>query len=835
MTHRTSLALALLAAAAAPALSAQTHPQPPAEPTPQAAGDQATTLDALVVTGTRSRTRTVGESLAPIDVLGEQELQNAGTPELQSVLARQVPSFNFPRTSITDGSDHIRPAQLRGLSPDQTLVLVNGKRFHRTAIVNVNGTVGRGSSPVDLNAIPLAAIRSVEVLRDGAAAQYGSDAIAGVVNILLKRADQGGEIDARVGETSEGDGELTQGSVNAGFALGGDGFLNVTAEYRDKNFTNRSGPDRRQQYPLLPDGSPDPREATINRINHRFGDAATIDRSLFFNAELPLTETLSLYGFGGWSGRDGESAGFFRRAMDARNVPAIYPDGFLPLIVSNVSDLSLVAGVKGAFGSDWATPLNWDLSVNTGGQEFDFFVENSLNTSLGAASPRSFYAGTLDYRQHAVNLDFNTGFDVGWMSGPLNLAFGAEAREEEFVLAAGAPESYIGGAPGVAPGAQVFPGFRPSDEADASRDSWAVYADLEGDLTERFSMGIAGRYEDYSDFGTTTSGKLSARFAFNERWALRGTVSNGFRAPNLQQQYYSTTATNFINVDGVLQPFEVRTFPVDSPIAVALGAEPLKAEESRNFGLGLVAQPLDTLNFTVDFYRIDIDDRIVLSENLTGTAIADYLTAQGFPGVTGGRYFTNAIDTRTDGVDIVGRWTPDFGAAGNLSLTVGYNRNDTDITRIAPNPPELQAIDPNLVRFGRVENGRLTVGSPKDKWILGGDYRVGPFSASLLATRYGRWQVLASDPAFDDDFGPDWVVDLSLSYRLNRFTFTVGGENLFDQYPDGISTVLVTDGNGFVSSGPGDNSNAGILPYPRDSVPYGFNGRFVYARVNYRW
>ncbi|MCA1714525.1 MAG: TonB-dependent receptor [Gammaproteobacteria bacterium] len=827
--HRLPLTLCILAALAPLSSQAQT---PPAQP-PPASEEEATDLDAIVVTGTRSQTRTVAESLAPIDVISAQDLENSGTPELQAVLTRQVPSFNFPRTAITDGSDHVRPAQLRGLSPDQALVLVNGKRRHRTAIVNVNGTVGRGSSPVDLNAIPMSAIRTVEVLRDGAAAQYGTDAIAGVINIILKKADHGGEIEGRVGQTSEGDGELAQGAVNAGFNLAGDGFLNLTAEYRDKNFTNRAFPDNRRQYVLNPLLPPDPREATFNRISHRFGDAATIDRALFFNAELPLSEAVALYGFGGWSARDGESAGFYRRAGDPRNFTGIYPDGFLPLIVSNVSDLSGVVGLRGQIGRGW----DWDLSFNGGGQEFDFYVENSLNRALGAASPTSFYAGTLDYRQRAFNLDIGNAFDLGWMSGPLNVAFGAEARTEDFVLSAGQLESYVGGPPGstLAPGSQVFPGFQPSDEADASRDSWSLYGDLEGNVTERLSLGVAARFEDYSDFGTTTSGKLSGRFAFTDRWAVRGTVSNGFRAPNLQQQFYSTTATNFIS--GV--PFEIRTFPVASPIAVALGAEPLKAEKSRNFGLGLVARPFDNLDFTLDFYRIDIDDRIVLSENIvdrTGsTLIRDFLTRENFPGVTGGRYFTNAIDTRTDGVDFVGRWRPDLGAAGDLTVTVGYNRNDTEVTRIAPNPPRLQAVDPAQVRFGRIELGRLTVGSPKDKFILGGDYSLGPFGVNLNATRYGEWQVLGANPTFDDTFGPDWVLDLALSYRWDKFTFALGAENLLDQYPDEVTARLGTDAFGFTTVLPGDNSNGGFSRYPRDSAPYGFNGRFVYARMNYKW
>lgn len=779
-----------------------------------------TMLDVVVTTGTRRLDRTIKDSLSAIDVIQSDELENAGTAELQAVLTRQIPSFNFPRSSITDASDHVRPAQLRGLAPDQTLVLINGKRRHRTAIINVNGTVGRGSSPVDLNAIPIGAIQRIEVLRDGASAQYGSDAIAGVINVVLKNNSEGGSVDVRVGQYDEGDGDLGQISANLGLGLGDGGFANITAEWRDKEGTNRSGPDRRQQYPLV-NGLPDPREAGFNRINHRFGDAETTDRLLTLNAEVPFLEGSQFYAFGTLSDRDGNSAGFYRRAFDARNVPSIYPDGFLPLIISDVQDRSFVFGVRGFTGNDWA----WDLSFNYGTSVFDFTIGNSLNTSIGASSPTRFYAGELRSDQKAVNFDLSHSTAVGFMDGPLNIAVGAEFREETFEISPGDPSSYFG------TGSQVFPGFRPSDSGERKRNNWALYSDLEGDFTDRFSVGAALRYEDYSDFGTETSGKLSARFALTDNYAVRATYSTGFRAPNLQQQFYSTTATNFIN--GV--PFDIRTFAVTDPVARALGAEALKAEQSDSFSVGFVAEPIAGLTVTLDFYRIEIDDRIILSENLTGPAVRTFLAARGFPGTDGGRYFTNAIDTRTEGLDLIARYNFNLGDAGSLATTFAYNYSDTDITRVAPNPVQLTQGGLNLQRIGRVEIGRVQAASPQDKIIIGTDYSVGDFSARLTSTRYGKYKLLAANPIQDEAFDPEWVLDLALSYTWNRTTLTLGAENLTDNYPRELRAILVTNANGFVDSGPGDNSFAGILPYARGEAPFGFNGRFYYLRVNHSW
>ena len=755
--------------------------------------DQAAELDTVVVTGTRSANRTLAESLSPIDLLSADTLNNSGTPELNQALSRLLPSFNFPRPSITDGTDHVRPAQLRGMSPDQVLVLVNGKRRHTSAVVNLNGSQGRGSAAVDLNAIPFYAIDRIEVLRDGASALYGSDAIAGVINIVLKGGDEGGTVETRYGQMSAGDGELIQAGADMGVKLNADGWIHLSAEYRDRADTNRSRPDLRTlQTP-----------ATYATVNHRFGDADTNDQIFFFNGQVGLPAEAELYFFGNLGDREGDAAGFYRRAFDSRNVVAIYPDGFLPIINSVAEDTSVVMGVRGDTEGGWT----WDVSANYGANDFDFIITNSLNNSLGAASPTEFFAGTLHGAQNLFNADVSKYFD-GLIGNGLNVAFGAEHRKDSYRIEPGEEASYVG------TGSQVFPGFRPQDSGSFDRDSNAVYLDLESDVTDQFATSLAVRYEDYSDFGSTTSGKLSGRYSFTDTVALRGTVSTGFRAPSLAQQFYATTATNFIG--GV--PFDVRTFAVTDPVAIALGAEPLQAEESTNVSLGLSLQPTDDLNITIDAYQIDVDDRIILSENLTGTAVQQFLASQGILNANGGRYFTNAIDTRTRGLDIVASYGFTLGD-GDLSVTAGVNFNDVDITAIAPNPEELQQGGLQLQRIGRVEQGRVEVGSPDNKLNLGADYSLGNFSLNTNLTRYGEVSVLNTNPELDQTFGSEWVLDFSASYTLDAWRFTVGADNVLDNYPDEVLFA---------------NSTSGILPYSSTS-PFGFNGAFWYGKATFRW
>lgn len=790
--RRTPLSAALLFALVSSPALAQTAP---AESQPK----EPSTLDTLVVTGTRVSDRTVAESQSPIDIITPETLQATGTPELATALSRALPSLNFPRPAITDGTDAVRPAQIRGLAPDQVLVLVNGKRRHTTALINLNGSQGRGSSPVDLNAIPVSAIERVEVLRDGASAQYGSDAIAGVINIVLKGSGSDGSISATGGKYSAGDGEQWNLAGNAGFDFGDKGFIRLAAQGGHQDNTNRARPYR-------------------GVVEQRYGDPEVDSGAFSYNAEFNPAEGVSFYSFGGYSERDVLSNGYFRWDTDPRNNPNIYPNGFLPQIHNISKDTSFVGGIRGTVAEGW----NVDLSLDYGRNRLTFDIENTLNRSLGDASPTEFYAGALEVTQNVLNLDISKALDWG-LAYPVTLAFGAEWRGEKFKQSPGEPLSYAnGGIPAssgaILPGAQVFSGFRPDDSGNFNRESHSFYVDLETDFTDKFSAGLAARYEDYSDFGDITTGKLSARYAFSDKVALRGTVSTGFRAPSLQQQYFQSVATNFIS--GVA--YDIGTFRVDSPIASALGAEPLKAEESTNFGLGLVLQPIDALYITVDAYRIDIDDRIVLSENLISAPVREFLQTIR-PGIGGGRYFTNAVDTRTTGVDIVGtyRWKLD---AGSLDLTAGYNYSKTKIRRIADNPAALEAIDPNAVRIGRTEISRITEGAPRDKFMLGGTWNSEHWAFTATATRYGEFTWLdgtvpVPNYANDQTFSAKWTLDLAATYKLDRWDFTLGADNVLDEYPDESKTAL---------------GARTYLPYNTAS-PFGFNGAYVYGKIGYKW
>lgn len=753
------------------------------------------TLDTVIVTGTRVSDRTVAESASPIDIISPEALTATGTTELATALSRAVPSLNFPRPAITDGTDAVRPVQLRGLAPDQVLVLVNGKRYHTTALVNLNGSQGRGSSPADLNTIPIAAVERIEVLRDGAAAQYGSDAIAGVINVVLKGSGTGGSIAGRYGQYSAGDGEQYQLSGDAGIRLGERGAIHFAAQAGHQDQTDRAKPYN-------------------GVVEQRYGDPEIDQGAVSYNGEYSPADYLTFYSYAMASRREVLSNGYFRWDTDNRNRPQIYPDGFLPQIYNVSKDVSWVGGFKATTEGG----LNIDMSYNYGQNNLRFEVRNSLNNSMGLDSPTRFYAGTLEVTQNVLNADFSKALDVG-MAYPLAVAFGLEWRGEKFNESPGEPASYInGGVPSAngsfLPGAQVFAGFKPSDSGHYDRHSYSAYVDLEADLSDKFTVGLAGRYEDYSDFGDTANGKLSLRYAFTDKIALRATASTGFRAPSLQQQYFQSIATNFI--DGV--PYEIGTFRTDNPAAVALGAEPLKAEESTNYSLGLVLQPVDSLYVTVDAYRIDIDDRIVLSENLTSTAVRNYLQANGYAGIGGGRYFTNAVDTRTTGVDAVGtyRWAL---ASGPLELTGGYNYNKTEIEHIAENPASLEAIDPTAVRIGRTEIGRITMGSPRDKFFLGATWSPGDWRFNATTTRWGEFTSYGTTPATDQTYDAKWTLDLAATWTLDKWSFTLGGDNVLNEYPDEQL------------AGKGTRT---YLPYSTSS-PFGFNGAFVYANIDYKW
>ena len=853
---------------ASTASAQDTTAQPTAEATPPAGAE-------IIVTGTRRTDRTVADSPVPVDVLSAESLSQSGHTEINRALTQEVPSFNFPQPSITDGTDVIRPATLRGLGPDQTLVLINGKRRHTSALLNINGSVGRGTSAVDVNLIPTIALSRVEVLRDGAAAQYGSDAIAGVINFQLRSARSGGKATATYGQyfthvdgvqtydsvvegpgstpvpAADGtlelnytgkdrrrrDGETLTLAGVIGLPIGAEGQINIAGEFQDRNGTNRTGADPRRQYNLIGGVTFDPRELTFDRFSHRYGDAKTRDTKLFVNADMPLGEgETEIYAFASYNDRQGNSAGFYRLPSDARNVPAIYPDGFLPLITTDTDDYAGTLGVRGDL-SGW----RWDLSGQYGRDRVDFTIKNTLNRSLGVDSPTEFDSGGLIYSQSLFNLDVSRDLALGF-GNKTTLALGAEYRREMFDIRPGEPGSYANGPAGGAPGAQVFAGFQPiigGERVDEKnkRHNWSGYAEIDSDITDQFSVQAALRYEDYSDFGSDWNWKLAARFEPVEGIALRASASTGFRAPSLQQQFYAAQATN--NVAGAL--LDTVTLPVDNPVAIALGATPLEPERSKNYSAGVVITAIQRLNVTVDVYQIDIDNRIVVTDNLAATriagvpcsvgvgctpqggAIATILNNAGFPTVSAARFFVNGVDTRTRGLDLVATYrVPDI-FAGRLNLTAGLNINKTKIRKLLAAPGVLAEVPQPFVLFGRQESLRLVKGQPRNKINLSADYERDWLGVTLRSTRYGKVLEAGSPASGIQDVHLDakWITDLEFRVKPmgERLTLAVGGNNIFDIYP--TNSPL----------GVGMPITRYVTPFSNFS-PFGFNGRFLYGRVS---
>ncbi|WP_295555195.1 TonB-dependent receptor plug domain-containing protein [uncultured Stenotrophomonas sp.] len=852
-----------------------------------------TQLDQVSVLGNRTQARTVLESPVPIDVLGAEEIRSSGYADISQILQALLPSFNFPHPTTPDGNTHIRSATLRGLSPDQTLVLVNGKRRHASTWVNTGGTVGKGAVSTDLNAIPVSAIQRVEVLRDGASAQYGSDAIAGVINIVL-REDDGFEGRFSHGRTRDGGGDTTSVTLDTGVVFAGGGGLHLTWDYRDRKAADRALPDTRQQYlgigrngaPVAPSGTygsgtglapiggaasgavADPREATIDRdALWRFADSAdTVEKTVFGNLRKPLpwAEGLEAYAFGGYGVSEGSSNASLRRAGQPENVRAIYPDGFLPWVDTRSTNGSFGAGIKGLAGN-W----HWDLSSVYGRNKLVYRTRNTLNATLGADSPTAFYNGALLASQWTTNLDANNSFDIGWHA-PLRLAVGAEFRRDTYGIRAGELASYVWGpyrvldgpSAGSVPtiGSQGFAGIQPVDAGNYQRHNVSAYAEAETELTDRLLVSLAGRWEDYSDFGSTTNGKLALRYQLEGGLALRASASTGFHAPALAQQYFSSTSSRTLNnaITGVPEYVLVRTAPVGSVEARALGARPLDPEKATNLTAGLT-WGVGGLSASLDVYRIDIDDRIFLSSNFVDAAgshaIRNYLASLGSPGVTSVRYFSNAADTRTTGIDVSARYRWELAEHGRLTATLGYNRNKTELTRVAATPSQLTALGVRTPLFDVTERTRVEKGQPRDNLTLALAWDVGRWGVHLGTHRYGEIEGVAAtnqSPANVALFAQgstrfrtlpteagtagnldviqkldaSWVTDLDIAFRASEaITVVIGANNLFNTYPArNIATTPQVSGA----------DTFGVFPYSELS-PYGWSGTYYYARVETRF
>lgn len=809
-------------------------------------------LDAIVSVGSRFNDRTVLDSPVAIDNFTADDLRDNGYPEITDVLQSLVPSFAFPRSTNVAGTALQRPATLRGLGPDQTLVLLDGKRRYPAAIVNTNGSVGRGSEAVDLNAIPNAAIGGVEILRDGASAQYGSDALAGVIDFTLRR-DLGLEETTTLGQYYAGDGAEVDTSLNFGVPVGTrGGFLNTTLYYQDRGYTKRELPDLRQYYfGLDANGNPvqwsqgsvvrpataplpathyDPREATVNREQEYWGDPKTNDRGIFTNSEIPINNAVTWYGFGGYSLRNGVNASSNTRPGDDANVRSIFPDGYVGRLKGVIEDDSYSTGVKGDGNGS-----TWDLSETWGRNIVDYYSYETVNPSYGALSPTSFYDGRLLAQQAITNLDLTHPVEVG-LASPLKVAAGGEFRWDNYKIGQGDLASWQNGGQLIldgpdagkpaAIGSQGFPGFRPGDQVDSVRHSEAGYLDFEQNLTDKLLLGLAGRAEDFSDAGSSFTGKIDGRYAFSPKFAIRASYGNGFRAPSLGQNAYTKTQQFGNTGNSGRTTAVVKTFQVDSPVAEALGAKPLKPEKSQSGSVGITGEILPNLTFSIDAYRTLIHDQIVLSSNflsLAGNNSLGNFIAKTDPlstNVDGVSFFTNGINSETHGVDLTTSYLWKLNALNRVTFTAGVNLNRNRITGEEATSPNVAAILGRVQPiFDATQQAIFERDTPRIRGNFSTNYTFAKkWTVIVLEQYYG---ITAAEntttTAITQVYGAKWLTDANVTYHFSpRFSFTVGASNLFDVYPDKINGAI---GNRF---------------YDQAADPFGFNGGFYFTKFDYK-
>lgn len=804
-----------------------------AQDAPADPADEAAPTD-IVVTGTRGQARSITDSATPIDVVGTTELEKTGKPGVLSALNTLVPSFNMPTRAGGGTSTVIATGGLRGLNPDQTLILVNGKRRHKSSLINAVSTFYNGSVPADLDLIPSASIERIEVLRDGAAAQYGSDAIAGVINIITKSGADGGEASFTAGQNFDrSDGENYAGQVSWGTDLGDKGYLNLFLNAKKQQRSNRAIPidPAINLYPLV-GGARDPRETTIDRLVTKNYGAFPVEG---FNGGYNFSYDLGgveLYSFGTYSERNSELNFTFRAPTNSASLPQVYPNGFRPLLEIAELDYEFAIGLKGAIGA-WDYDLSSTYGLNRSRQN----GRETLNPSLGPTSPTEFYVGSLRSREWVNSLDVTRGFDVG--GGNLQVSAGLQHRYERYEVLEGEPASYAAGnytyvVNGAtirpAPGAQAAAGFQPSDAGDIHRNNLSAYLDVAWDPTPDTTIGGAVRYEHYDDAsGDTLIGKFSGRHAFTPWIALRGAVSTGFRAPALAQQIYASTTGQFRTVAGQLNLLQIKTLPVGSSAAIALGAEPLTPETSTNISAGIVLTPAAGLSVTVDAYQIKVKDRIAITSTLTGAAVSAILVANGLSPDISAQYYTNAIDTRTRGIDVVATYRHDLGDFAKLSWNVGYNYNKTIITHVKDNPPELASLGAGFVLFDRLSRSNLTVNLPRTKFYIGNVATIGRLALNTRVVRFGAFKAFANPVTVggvqtfpnDRQFGAKWVTDAELSYQVtDGLQVAVGANNLFNVYPDFNSASFNPSlGSGFYAT----------------TGSYGFTGGSYYGRVRVKF
>jgi len=867
-SSRIAIAAALLFA---PPVAAQaTNDAAPAE-TPASASQNAPASDQIVVTGTRRTDRTITDSAVPIDVLSSRDLSTVATGDMNNLLRQLIPSFNVGRfVGINaDGSGFVRPPTLRGLPPDEILVLVNGKRRHRSALVQLNGgALASGAQGVDLAQIPTIAIDRIEVLRDGASAQYGSDAIAGVINYTLRRASDGIDIRTRYGQYYKGDGKNYQAQADIGLPLGPNGFINAAGEFLDSGYTSRGG----QRIGALAVSLARP-DLTTDKIAQRIGDPKVRSYRLFVNGGFDVTDNSQLYFFGNY-GLSHQSFQYNYRQPVTVTGPAqsgvgtatyaqssvyntiyldqladgtynangrtftfrqVFPNGFTPYFHGKITDISGTGGYKGEFLGG----VTYDLSAAYGQSTIAYTMDNSINASLGPDSPTHFYMGSLQQRETNFNADFTYPLEIG-LASPVTIALGGEHRSEAYQIGLGDYPSYAAGPYTVqklnngttvtqAPGTSGFPGYSPNFAVDNSRRSYAGYIDFEVDVTKAFSIGVAGRYEHFSDFGSTTNGKVSARYEFSPVIAIRGAASTGFRAPTPGQLFTTAGITGFVGAN----PTDNLTLPANNAAAIAFGAKPLTPEKSTNLAGGVVLTPGHGFSLTVDYYNIKVKDRIGLATYIPITTAAqrDTLRVAGLTNwATVGqiRFFANGFATRTQGVDITGSHRANTGiGVFSTTLAVNYNAN--------------KVLSRSLAVVDDVRKGNIEQSLPKWRGTLTENWSLGKFAVTARGYYYDSFTSWAL-PANGGNLkvGSEFLADLELRYDLTKsITFAIGGENILNNYPDKAiraRTNYPPQAAGVPVSNWYEPTQAAVdgSRYV-DNSPFGYNGGFWYVRANFKF
>jgi iron complex outermembrane receptor protein len=789
--------------------------------------DASLQLSEVAIVGSRSNiARTDVERPAPVDVLNFKDLQNTGQIELGQMLQFTSPSFNSAKYGINGVANYADPATLRGLSPDQVLVLVEGKRRHQFSALNLNITVGKGTVVTDMNTIPALALDRIEILRDGAAAQYGSDAIAGIVNIGLNKSVNKGKFMSQFGITSKGDGATYTAGVNYGFRLGKDkSYLNLTVHYQHADGTDRSDPFTGAIYSTNPATERATRAARgVWPVDGEFrvseyGSNQTTAYQGFANFGYPINNKWMLYGFGGYSQKQIKAFGFFRNAIptNANSNIDIWPDGYSPILPGKTLDYSGVVGIRKQVFGEW----NFDFSTGYGYNSLDLEAKNTSNPSMGADSPRDFYVGKSAFAQSTTEVNLSKNFTGFLGTKTFSVALGSQFRVDRFELVRGDPNSYLVGplarTRGKLPGSSGRPGIAPEDETNTTRSNIGVYADVESDVTDKLLVAAALRYENYSDFGSNLSGKLATRLKLTESFSIRGSVNRGFRAPSLQQIFNSVT-TSTVQAGEIRQTKQLRS---DEPRLRQLGISEPKAETSWNYNLGVTANIKDKLLVTLDAYQIDIQDRIIITENLIVNNVPALRNL--FPGFQEVAFFTNQIDTRTQGIDLVTTYKHAFNERKSFTASVALTLNRTEVSRIKPTSPQLQegAARP-VVLLDTISISLIETSQPREKVLVSLGYQWKKLSTTVRFNYFGpvtAWEKPANLPHRSQTFSGKTLTDVVINYNFtNKFAITLGSNNIFDVYPDRVFTNYASYFNG-------------QIPFTRNANQFGFNGAFYYINA----